>query len=157
MLYPHNLRLWIPSPDVPPGTQDTDTGAWTKNPSATDVVLYDGPADVQDTSRKTVRDDAGRPTPNADATAYLADEFVLTGYGGQAAILDTDDDTDIVADDETSDTPLFLVLSNQVRIKTGVNAIVTYEDGSTERASVVGFRRLDGAVMLRRLLVPADQ
>lgn len=157
MLYPHLLKLWIKSPDIPPGSQSTDTGAWTPNPDATDVVIYEGAADVQDNTRRTVRDDAGRPTPNADAIAFLADEFVLTGRGGTSTILATDDGADVVADDENSADPLFIVLANQERVRTGVYATITYEDSTVEHAAVVGFRRLDGCVMLRRLLVPADQ
>lgn len=148
MRYPHTLRLWIPSPDVPPGSQSADTGKWTPNVEATDVVLYDGPADVQDNTRKSLRDEAGRPNLNADAWAYLGDEFALTGAGGSNSAIGTDNGDGINTGD---DPPVLLVTTATIRIHSNVYALITYEDGTTERATVMGVRNLDGIVMLRRM------
>jgi hypothetical protein len=76
--YPHTLRITRGSTDPGAGGQDVD-GVWTPDPGQPqEVVLYDGPADVQDGGDTVERDNAGSPTAISNAVAFLADESQLS-------------------------------------------------------------------------------
>lgn len=87
MSYPHRLSITREGT----GSQDPDTGAWTPG---TAVMIYDGPADVQDGGETIQRDSDGRPTAVSDATAYLEDERAVGSiYVGDRAVVTWEDGT----------------------------------------------------------------
>lgn len=56
------------------GTQAA-TGKWTQNPGVPQQqIIYEGPADVQDTVSRTVRDPSGKPNDRANGLVYLLNE-----------------------------------------------------------------------------------
>jgi hypothetical protein len=72
MRYPHKLLITREASSG--GTQDPDTGAWTR-PAGT--TIYNGRADVQDEGKALSRDPEGRPTQMSDAVAYLENETAI--------------------------------------------------------------------------------
>lgn len=127
MVFPHRLKLWLPNPVDAAGAQDPVTGAWTPAAPDTSVVFYNGEADVQETARRTVYDDNREPRSYADAIGYLADTDVFKiSY-------------------------VLTVATTNLRLKTNVYAEITWDDGAVEPAEVAAVRRMDGAVLLRRL------
>lgn len=83
MDYPHQITIRRPAPagvDPSPGTQDQDTGLWTGDTVATDdsVTVWKGRCDCQDKGEVILRDTAGQPVLEADATCFLAKERAIT-------------------------------------------------------------------------------
>jgi len=90
MEHPHWVRVTrgARAADVPGGaapvTVNPRTGAWTQAPipgggplgsPAGQVLVAEGPADVQDRGRTLVRNEAGVPTQRSDATAFLEESW----------------------------------------------------------------------------------
>lgn len=83
MEYPHKIRIRRPAAagaDPTAGQQDPDTGLWTGDVDASDdlTTIWEGRCDVQDRGEVIVRDTAGQPTLEADATCFLAKERAVT-------------------------------------------------------------------------------
>lgn len=68
----YDYRLRITRKSDAPAVQDPETGVWTE---VADVVVYDGPADVQDRGESLPRRATGQPVKVADATLFLPEHL----------------------------------------------------------------------------------
>lgn len=127
MNFPHRIRLSVLSPVDAAGVQDPHTGVFTFATPDNRVVFYDGEADVQETARRLRKGDDGETSLDANAVAYLAETDVFKVSSA------------------------LVVAATHLKLQTNVLADITWEDGAMETAEVAGVRRLDGAVLLRRV------
>lgn len=150
MSWPHRLLLWKPNPENP-GSRDEDSGILTPPDPAQRVTLYDGDADVQELPAQKARTQNGEPAGVADAVAFLADEFMLAGRNAVQTVLTDDTEEPELAQEPDGDPQV--VTAPPAIIAAGAFGTITYEDGSTQECSVIGVRRLDGAVLLKRAVI----